>query len=144
MRAGDGPETSVSVAPPAQGASAEGVTFMSAPAPLLKKLISSVMSWPGTTPAGSSAREAVKSPMTTLLDETLADLAVPDPLEARAAKDTLPIESAPYFQIMLLVWPGFMLNWSLPNTTAPEEWASAVVELQPLVAPVNEVAVLPL
>jgi len=59
---------------------------MSAPVPLLATVISAVICWPLITLDGVMASEAVKSPITTVFDDTDADFAVPDEFAALEVK----------------------------------------------------------
>ena len=83
---GAGPDESVSVAPPAQGVSAEGRTFTSAVVPLFVTVISTVALWPLTRLAGLMVSAAVKLPITTVLELTFTDFAFAVPFVARAVK----------------------------------------------------------
>lgn len=98
---------------------------------------------PLTTDTGVTVSVAVKLPMVTVFEFTLFDLAVTAEFVARAVKYTEPVMSALYFHCMVLVCPAVRLNWSREYTDAPLECVAAVVELQPRVAPVRVVAVLP-
>lgn len=86
MPEGDGPEASVSTAPPAHGVREEGAMSMRAVEPLLATSISTWKLWPLMMLSGERAKDAVKLPMTTVLE--LADelLALPALFVALAVK----------------------------------------------------------
>ena len=84
MNAGAGPETRVSVAPPAQPLRSDGAILTSAELPLLATVISTVMFWPFITLEGVRLNEAVKSPMNTEFE--LARALAAAPVDALAVK----------------------------------------------------------
>ena len=86
MLTGDGPATSVSVAPPAHGISAVGATFTSAEVPLLVTIILTDTVWPEITLEGVTERAAVKPPMFTVLEFVRTEEAVPPEFCALALK----------------------------------------------------------
>jgi hypothetical protein len=104
--AGTGPDTRVSVAPPAHGVRAEGATFTSAVVPLFETSIWTVMFCPVITLPGLTEREAVKSPIMTVLESRLIERPVPAPLVPRAIKYTLPEISALYFHMIVPLAPA--------------------------------------